>query len=36
MIDYYKQRPHDDLNGMTPTAYREKITAENSNLEMCA
>jgi putative transposase len=36
MIDYNEQRPHDALNGMTPTAFREKITAENSNLKLCA
>ena len=36
MIDYNEERPHDALNGMTPTAYREKITAENSSLELCA
>jgi putative transposase len=28
MIDYNEERPHDALNGMTPTAYREKVTAE--------
>lgn len=27
MIDYNEQRPHDSLNGMTPTAFREMITA---------
>lgn len=36
IIDYNEQRPHEALNNMTPTAYREKITAENSNLKLCA
>lgn len=27
LIDYNEQRPHDALNGLTPTAYREKIAA---------
>ena len=34
--DYNNQRPHEALNNMTPTAYREKIIAENSNLKLCA
>lgn len=33
--DYNKERPHDALNGLTPTAYRERISSENSNLELC-
>jgi putative transposase len=36
MVDYNEQRPHDALDGMTPTAFREKISAGNSNLELCA
>jgi putative transposase len=27
IIDYNEQRPHDALDGLTPTAYREKIAA---------
>lgn len=27
LIDYNEQRPHDSLNGLTPTAFREKIAA---------
>tara|TARA_R110000868_G_C10813021_1_gene758000 strand:- start:42 stop:836 length:795 start_codon:yes stop_codon:yes gene_type:complete len=27
LIDYNEERPHDALNGLTPTAYREKIAA---------
>jgi len=34
--DYNKERPHEALKNMTPTAYREKVTAENSNLKLCA
>ena len=26
-IDYNEQRPHDSLNGLTPSAFREKIAA---------
>lgn len=36
MIDYNEQRPHDALNGMTPAAYREYVSAGNSTLELCA
>lgn len=36
MIDYNEQRPHDALNGMTPAAYREYVSAKNSTLELCA
>jgi putative transposase len=36
MNDYNEQRPHESLNNMTPTAYKEKVTAENSNLKLCA
>ena len=27
LLDYNEERPHDALNGLTPTAYREKIAA---------
>jgi len=36
MIDYNEQRPHDALQGLTPTAYRKKICAGDSILEVCA
>jgi putative transposase len=36
MDDYNQQRPHEALNNMTPTAYREKVTAEISILQLCA
>jgi transposase InsO family protein len=36
MVDYNEQRPHDALQGLTPTAYRKKICAGDSNLELCA
>ena len=31
IIDYNEQRPHDALKGMTPKAYREKMTARDFN-----
>ena len=34
MIDYNEERPHDALGGMTPTAFREKVTAGFSILEV--
>ena len=36
IIDYNEERPHDALNGMAPTVYREKISAGNSTFEMSA
>lgn len=36
MKDYNEQRPHETLQGMTPTTFREKITAGNSILQLCA
>jgi putative transposase len=36
MMDYNEQWPHDALNNLAPTAYREKVTAENSSLKLCA
>ena len=33
-IDYNELRPHDALNGMTPTAFREQSFARNSSLEL--
>ena len=36
MNDYNQQRPHEALNNMTPTAYREKISANFSILQLCA
>lgn len=27
LVDYNEQRPHDSLNGLTPTAFRERIAA---------
>ena len=36
MIDYNEQRPHDALNGMTPAAFKDKVTVENSSLVLCA
>lgn len=34
IMDYNEERPHDALNGLAPTAYREKISAGNSTLEL--
>lgn len=34
--DYNQERPHEALNNMTPTCFREKISAENSNLKLSA
>ena len=36
MIDYNEQRPHDALKGMTPAAFRDKVSAENSTLAVYA
>ncbi len=36
LIDYNEQRPHDALKGMTPAAFRDKVSAENSSLAVCA
>jgi putative transposase len=35
MKDYNEQRPHEALNGMTPTSFREKINPKNSILQLC-
>jgi len=34
IVDYNEQRPHDALQGLTPTEYRNKICHENSSLEL--
>jgi len=34
MINYNERRPHNALGGLPPVVYREKVTAENSTLEL--
>jgi putative transposase len=36
MIDYNEERPHDALGKIPPAAFRKKIEAENSTLELSA
>jgi putative transposase len=36
MLNYNEQRPHDALKGMTPSAFRDKVSTENSSLAVCA